>query len=437
MQSLKTNLNQKKPTIIEQITEMKRYTGDADAMILERHRQHKDHEKKEREKDHIREQKRKNERKRDRDGAEVSHIETDSPSVYFSMQDLLNVDIDPATIEKLTKGRKTSVSSKPGQPPPSTSSTPSAPASATSTASTTSRVYAPKGTKGTGRGGMSYNPTSRVVTSSGNPGRFINADSHFSEDFEDLNGGIFADEDEVLCTCIDTCYHQNNRKRTITGDRDGIVITKLHHDDGNSSYHCVNSRKNLREIRQPDDNFISNMSGISPEWTTTHEYVGIHPLLGLVAYNPNYRVSLINPNILINDGWQLSTFSGAHGDIVKVYHKLFEDTVHTLEFIMNRHGQLIANDPADDPNFTLPSHDLSKTLGSMPRLREYLSINYNEMINEYKTSRDDFFQSTIQQYVDSQSLAQVNFEGVDDDDESDAKDEGHIYTTEGRHCFDE
>jgi hypothetical protein len=104
---------------------------------------------------------------------------------------------------------------------------------------------------------------------------------------------------------------------------------------------------------------------------------------------------------------------------------------------MNRHGQLIANDPADDPNFTLPSHDLSKTLGSMPRLREYLSTNYNEMINEYKTSRDDFFQSTIQQYVDSQSLAQVNFEGVDDDDESDAKDEGHIYTTEGRHRFDE
>jgi len=181
------------------------------------------------------------------------------------------------------------------------------------------------------------------------------------------------------------------------------------------------------------------MSGTSPEWTTTHEHVGTHPLLGLVAYSPSYRVSLISPSILVNDGWQLSTLSGAHGDIVKVYHKLLEDTVHTLEFIVSRRGQLVSYDPADDPNFTLPSHDLSKTPGSMPRLREYLSINYNEMISEYKTSRDDFFQSTVQQYIDSQSLAQVNFEGVDDDDESDdnTKDEGHIYTTEGRHRFDE
>jgi hypothetical protein len=446
IQSLKTKSNQKKATVVEQIIEMKRYIGEADAMILDKHRQHKDHEKKMRDKDHVREQKRKHERKRERDSAEVSHIETDNPSAYFSVQDLLNVDIDPATIEKLTKVNKTSASSKPGQPAPSKSSTSSAPASATSTAPTTSRVYAPKGNKSAGRGGMSYNPSSRVVTASGTTGRFINADSHFNsnEDFEDLNCGIFADDDEVFCTCIDTCFHQSYRKRPITDERDGLVITKLHHDDGNSSYHCVNSRKNLREIRKPDDSFISNMSGISPGWTTTHELVGIHPLLGLVAYNPSYRVSLINPNILINDGWQLSTFSGVHGDIVKVYHKMFEDTVHTLEFIMNRHGQLIANDPADDPNFKLPSHDFSKTLGSMPRLREYLYNNYSEMINEYKNSRDDFFQLTIQQYIDSQSLAQANFEGVSDENDDDdsrrdecdnTKAEAQVHATEGRHPY--
>jgi hypothetical protein len=179
------------------------------------------------------------------------------------------------------------------------------------------------------------------------------------------------------------------------------------------------------------------MSGISPDWTTQHELVGIHPLLGLVAYNPSYRVSLINPNILINDGWQLFTFSGAHGDTVKVYHKLFQDVVHTLEFIMNRHGQLIANDPADDPNFQLPPNDISEKLGSMPRLREYLYSNYDHMIDEYRSSRDDFFHSTIQQLIDSQSSAQANFEGVEDESENegDEGDENPIYANEGRHPY--
>jgi len=427
-QSLKTKANQKKATVVEQIIEMTKFIGDADDKIKAEHHHHKDNERKSREKTFFKKNQSRQEKKRDRDGAETSHIEANDSSVYFSVQDLLNEHIDPATIEKLTKSSRSSASTKPGQATP-LAPTSSAPASATSSAP---KTYVPRGAKSTGRGGMSYNPSSRVVTASGTTGRFINADTHFNEDFEDLSGGIFTDDDEVSCTCISTCYHQSSRKRQASDDIDGMIITKFHHDDGNSSYHCINSRKNLRYVRRPNRDFISSMSGISPGWTTQHEFVGIHPLLGLVAYNPSYRVSLINPNILINDGWQLFTFSGAHGDIVKVYHKMFQDVVHTLEFIMNRHGQLIASDPADDPNFQLPPSEISEKLGSMPRLREYLYSNYEHMIDEYKSSRDDFFHSTIQQFTDSQSSAQANFEGVEDESKSD---ENPIYANEGRHPY--
>jgi len=427
-QSLKTKANQKKATVVEQIIEMTKFIGDADDRIKAEHHHHKDSERKSRDKAFVKQRQQKDEKKRQRDGTDTSHIEANDPSIYFSVQDLLAENIDPATIEKLTKSSKASASAKPSkaaQYAPTSAATESA-------TSTASKTYAPRGVKGTGRGGISYNPASRVVTASGTTGRFINADTHFSEDFEDLNGGIFADDDEVSCTCISTCYHQS-RKRQASDDAEGMIITKIHHDDGNSSYHLVNSRKNLRYVRRPSRDFISNMSGISPGWTTQHELVGIHPLLGLVAYNPSYRVSLVNPNILINDGWQLFTFSGSHGDTVKVYHKLFQDVVHTLEFIMNRHGQLIANDPADDPNFQLPPNDISEKLGSMPRLREYLYSNYDHMIDEYRSSRDDFFHSTIQQFIDSQSSAQANFEGVEDENEGDEGDENPIYANEGRH----
>ena len=161
------------------------------------------------------------------------------------------------------------------------------------------------------------------------------------------------------------------------------------------------------------------MSGISPEWTTKHQLVGIHPLLGLVSYNPEYRVSLINPDILINDGWRLFTFTGNHGDIAKIYHKCFGDRIHTLEFIMNQQGQLIANDPADEDRFIPPPIQMSAQLGSLPSLREYLRTNYQEMIKEYMTHRDEFFASTIHTIdQENQSAAlfkTLHFEGVEDE----------------------
>ena len=65
------------------------------------------------------------------------------------------------------------------------------------------------------------------------------------------------------------------------------------------------------------------------------------------------------------DGAYLFTFNGTHGDIAKIYHKSFGDQIHTLEFIMNQQGQLIANDPADDDRFTPPPIQMSAQLGSL------------------------------------------------------------------------
>ena len=97
---------------------MTKYVGAADDKIKAEHRHHKEHEKKSREKTFLKQHQQKQEKKRDRDSADTSHISADSPSMYFSMQDLLNVDIDPATTEKLTKSSKSSASAKPGQSVP-------------------------------------------------------------------------------------------------------------------------------------------------------------------------------------------------------------------------------------------------------------------------------------------------------------------------------
>ena len=177
------------------------------------------------------------------------------------------------------------------------------------------------------------------------------------------------------------------------------------------------------------------MSGISPEWTTKHQLVGIHPLLGLVAYNPEYRVSLINPNILINDGWQLFTFSGKHGDIAKIYHKFFGKRIHTIEFIMNQQGQLIAHDPADDDQFIPPPIQMSAQLASLPKLREYLRSNYQDMIQEYVGHRDDFFATTIHT-IDQDSQSEVNFRTLHFEGVENEHNEVHEDVDEDLYCFE-
>ena len=252
-------------------------------------------------------------------------------------------------------------------------------------------------------------------------GSFINSNTNFIQDndFEDFaNYGLFTDEN-VNCSCISTCLHQQDTKKRKSIEINEVQYTILHHDDGNSSYHCVNSKKNLSHISKPQADFISTMSRISPEWTTKHQLVGIHPLLGLVAYSPEYRVSLINPNILINDGWQLFTFFCKHGDIVKIYNKFFGERIYTIEFIMNKQGQLIANDPADDNGFIPPPINMSAELGSLPKLRQYLHHNYQEMIQEHVTSLDEFFPTTIHT-IDQEAQSAVHFktlhfEGVEDE----------------------
>ena len=139
------------------------------------------------------------------------------------------------------------------------------------------------------------------------------------------------------------------------------------------------------------------------------------------------------------DGAYLFTFNGTHGDIAKIYHKSFGDQIHTLEFIMNQQGQLIANDPADDDRFTPPPIQMSAQLGSLPSLREYLRTNYQEMIKEYMTHRDEFFASTIHtidQETQSAALFKtLHFEGVEDECSEVQDDDDGLYCFEssGRH----
>ena len=302
--NIRTEVNKKQSTLIDQITTLKRHIGNSDNIIKSEHNNHKDKEKKNREKGF-------NSRRHVHDPnshqAGNNMVQTDESSIYFSVQDLLNAEIDPSIIERLSKTSKTKAGQSAGnaQPPPSTSGKSAIlpPTNTFPNLAPTRGGYAPRG--GRGRGGHSYNPTARHVQQN-STGSFINSNTNFSHDndFEDSgNGGLFTDEN-VNCSCISTCLHQqdtNNKKRKNTEIIE-VNYTILHHDDGNSSHHCVNTKKNLTNISEPRSDFISTMSGISPEWTTKHQLVGIHPLLGLVAYNPEYRVSFINPNILINDG---------------------------------------------------------------------------------------------------------------------------------------
>ena len=62
---------------------------------------------------------------------------------------------------------------------------------------------------------------------------------------------------------------------------------------------------------------------------------------------------------------------------------------------MNQQGQLIANDPADENHFIPPPIQMSAQLGSLTKLREYLRSNYQDMIQEYVSHRDEFFVTTI------------------------------------------
>jgi hypothetical protein len=56
---------------------------------------------------------------------------------------------------------------------------------------------------------------------------------------------------------------------------------------------------------------------------------------------------------------------------------------------------------------------------------------------EAEEEEEDFVHSTIQQFIDSQSSAQANFEGVEDENENegDEGDENPIYANEGRHPY--
>jgi hydroxymethylpyrimidine pyrophosphatase-like HAD family hydrolase len=170
--------------------------------------------------------------------------------------------------------------------------------------------------------------------------------------------------------------------------------------------------KNLIHIQRAGSSIVKSMSGIDPSWKSTNELSGYHPLLGEVVFSPTSRVSLINPNLLVNDGWKLCTFSGRHGDVVKLYSRQFDENTYFIEFIMNINGQLIANDPADDPSFKAPSQHNILTLGSLHSLREYLVLNHTDMMEEYKARRDEFFASA----TDESQNHYVSFEGVSDSD---------------------
>ena len=102
--NIRTEVNKKQSTLIDQIMTLKRHIGDSDNTIKSEHTNHKEKEKKNREKGfnsrrHI------NDPKPHQAGNNM--VQTDESSIYFSVQDLLNAEIDPSIIERLSKTSKT------------------------------------------------------------------------------------------------------------------------------------------------------------------------------------------------------------------------------------------------------------------------------------------------------------------------------------------
>ena len=145
--SIKTEINKKQATLIDQIMALKRHVGDSDNIIKSEHSNHKEKEKKGRDKSF-------NSRRHDpKPSAGNNMVQSDEPSAYFSMQDLLNAEIDPAIIERLSKSSKTKAGQTAAQQPPSTSGKPAVPPSTNTfpNLAPTRGGHAPRG--GRGRGG--------------------------------------------------------------------------------------------------------------------------------------------------------------------------------------------------------------------------------------------------------------------------------------------
>jgi len=408
----------KQSTVAAQIQEFMRYTADADEKIKKDHQAHvaREHNQREKAKTPTRpaNDRRPNPNKRDHSDINFTDESTDA---YFTITDLLNAEIPKEKIDQLTKSAKTNptatASSNSTSNPSSNSSSNPNP--------TISQPYANRGgrfqrggrTPGrtpAGRSSARYIPTTPNVLPNPTGAGHFNADTNY---YDESIYVILDDDDDIPCSCLHTsqCLHTQPRKRDHNDNytSNNRLITQLHHDDGNSGPHILNSMKNLDYVREAGSTIVKSMTGLDPSWKSVNQLSGHHPLLGEVVYHPSARVSLINPNILTNDGWKLHTFSGSHGDVVKLYSRQFGQNTYFLEFIMNISGQLIANDPADDKKFIRPSQS-PNTLGSLHSLREYLVLNHHDMMQEYIACRAEFFDSA----TDESQNHHVSFEGVSD-----------------------
>ena len=423
-----TNVQQgaipKQKTVAAQVKEFMRYIAAADEQIKREHQNHLNKERQQHEKSKAQASRSSPLDRRSagskRDHTDVNYVNESSDN-YFSISDLLAAEIPKEKIDQLQKSAKTNPTTTPSSntssnPSSNPNPTPYQPYHNPTRGGRTQRGGRAAGrTSGSGRGGFKFIPgPPSIIQNPGGSGHF-NADTNYFED-DDIYV-IFDDDDEFPpCSCLYTCHHIQHRKRDHNDNftSNNKHITQLHHDDGNSGHHIINSMKNLLSIKPAGSSIVKSMSGIDPTWKSSNEFSGYHPLLGEVVFNPRSRVSLINPNILINDGWKLCNFSGTHGDIVKLYSRQFDDNTYFIEFIMNINGQLIANDPADDPHFVAPPPTSRPSmLGSLQNLREYLLDNHADMMDEYRTQRDTFFANAI----DESQNYHVSFEGVNDNDQ--------------------
>ena len=233
-----------------------------------------------------------------------------------------------------------------------------------------------------GRNSSSQSSTQK--TQSGSGGSYYNAEPEFDEYYDlDYNGQYLTleeNEPEIVLSASEPRHKRARTEPAVPLSTDPRVLI---HDEGNNSSHVISNIDLLPlGVYNLDKTLV--LKGQDQNWRTQYSKYGYNPCLGKCIYNETGNVNIINPNILIQDGWEETTFSDQYGIYAKIYKRKFANNLeYTLEFVQNDQGHYVAIDPSLNPGFVFPDPNESASLGEISNLKRFLFNKTNERLRNY------------------------------------------------------
>ncbi len=373
----------RKKTVAEQINEFLRYcTADDEKIrrgILQQNSDGNDQQRKKNKTPN----KPKDGNDEDSQGQNSSNSDQNRGTVdnnLLSMADMLKVDLP---FERVKDGKDA------GAEPSSSSSSSSSKPSYNPRGAAPKNVPFNRGNPGqfrtintTGRNSSSQSSNQR--TQSGSGGSYYNADPESEEyyypEFEGLYLTLEENEPDIVLAASEPQQKRARTEPIVPLSTDPRVLI---HDEGNNSSHVI-SNIDLLPLGIHDLDKTLVLKGQDRDWRTQYSKYGYNPCLGKCIYNETGNVNIINPNILVQDGWEETTFSDQYGIYAKIYKRKFNNSLeYTLEFVQNDQGHYVAIDPSLNPGFIFPDPSESASLGEISNLKKFLFNKTNERLRNY------------------------------------------------------